>query len=98
MTKPSDEEKQARRALAASLMLPWTEMASGLASDAGVPFSDLEDASDDFLIDLMQNRGLTREAMCEAVPELQRLTPEQQAEVLEYFGTQPSSAGTCSGS
>jgi len=88
MTPSEDEIRQLRRAEAASLMLPWKQLAEGFAEHAGIPLSELEDASDDFFAEIMAEMGLSRDVMVADIPALQLLPEADQKKLLDYFGVE----------
>jgi hypothetical protein len=84
-----DERKQLDRALGASLMLPWPELAEVCSDDLKLVPEDLAEAPDDVLIGWLVERGLTGEGFLADNPEASRFADLEAAErLVEEFGIQ----------
>lgn len=83
----TDEESgQAQRAQGVSLMLPWKGIAERLAEHAGMSLGEIEDASDDVLIPILQELGISRAELVHDIPELRLLEPSQRETLLDAIG------------
>lgn len=86
MTEFRDIQKQEQRAQAASLMLPWKQLAQVFADHARVSFDEIEDASDELIIRIMDEKGFSRRDLVADIPALQSLTAEDQEAVFDAIG------------
>jgi hypothetical protein len=82
----SDERRLNRRAQAASLMMPWPDIAKHCAERLGIDYQDVAEQSDDVLIGVLADVGFTREAMAAAFPLANAVPPEQLSALMDSLG------------
>ena len=86
----SDEDKkQADRAQAASLMMPWPMAAQVCAEKLGVDYEAVSDLADEDVVGVLAELGFTREAWAAELPYTEFLSPQQLESILEGLDLEP---------